>query len=124
MRPVSLAVLTAIACLSAAPAFAHALLRRSVPPVGATVQTPPAAVTITFTEAVEPRFSSITVQDAAGNRVDAGDTHADPADAKQLSVSLTPLPPGTYTITWHVTSVDTHRTEGSFTVTVAPRGTP
>jgi copper resistance protein C len=120
MRPVSLIALAAIACLSAAPAFAHALLRRSVPPVGATLHTPPPSVTITFTEEVEPRFSSITVQNAGGNRVDEGDTHTEPADAKQLSVSLKPLPAGTYTVTWHVTSVDTHKTEGSFTLTVAP----
>ena len=28
------------------------------------------------------------------------------------------LPPGTYTVIWHVTSVDTHKTKGSFKFTV------
>jgi methionine-rich copper-binding protein CopC len=121
MRPFSLLAVTAALWLATAPPVsAHALLRRAVPPVGATVRTAPQEVTISFTEAVEPRFSTIIVQDAAGNRVDAGDTHANPADGTQLSVGLKALPPGTYTVIWHVTSVDTHKTEGKFTITVAP----
>jgi copper resistance protein C len=34
-------------------------------------------------------------------------------------VTLPKLPPGTYTVNWHVTSVDTHKTEGNYTFTVA-----
>jgi copper resistance protein C len=29
------------------------------------------------------------------------------------------LPPGTYKVTWHVVSVDTHTTEGTFTFRIA-----
>ncbi|MGA3399614.1 MAG: copper resistance protein CopC [Acetobacteraceae bacterium] len=32
----------------------------------------------------------------------------------------TKLPAGQYTVIWHVTSVDTHKTEGRFTFSVAP----
>jgi copper resistance protein C len=32
-----------------------------------------------------------------------------------MRVGLKPLSPGTYRVRWHVLSVDTHRTEGSFT---------
>jgi methionine-rich copper-binding protein CopC len=28
------------------------------------------------------------------------------------------LPPGNYTVSWHVTSVDTHKTQESFSFTV------
>jgi copper resistance protein C len=35
-------------------------------------------------------------------------------------VDLPRLPPGTYTVVWHVTSVDTHKTEGRFDFTVVP----
>jgi hypothetical protein len=31
-----------------------------------------------------------------------------------------PLMPGVYQVHWHVISVDTHRTEGNFSFTVAP----
>jgi methionine-rich copper-binding protein CopC len=30
------------------------------------------------------------------------------------------LSAGTYRVTWHAVSVDTHKTQGSFTFTVAP----
>lgn len=78
-------------------AHAHAQLRQADPPVGGTVHSPPAQVELTFSEAVEPRFSTITVADAAGVEVDKRDLHAVPGDAKHLAVSLGALPPGTYT---------------------------
>ena len=35
-----------------------------------------------------------------------------------MHISLRPLPPGTYKVNWHVLSVDTHKTEGSYSFTV------
>jgi methionine-rich copper-binding protein CopC len=101
-------------------AFAHAQLRRADPPVGATVHSPPTQVELTFSEAIEPRFSTVTITDAAGVQVDKRDLHAMPGDAKHLAVSLGALPPGIYTVIWHATSVDTHKTEGTFSFSVAP----
>jgi copper resistance protein C len=101
------------------PAMAHALLRKAAPPVGATVHSAPTAVTLTFSEGVEPSFSTIAVSDASGARVDAGTPSRGP-DEKILTVPLKPLPAGTYTVVWHATSVDTHKTEGKFSFTVAP----
>ena len=101
-------------------AFAHAQLRQADPPVGATVHSPPALVELTFSEAVEPRFSVVAVTDAAGVQVDKHDLHVVPGDAKRLAVGLGALPPGVYTVVWHATSVDTHKTEGTFTFTLAP----
>jgi methionine-rich copper-binding protein CopC len=103
-----------------APACAHAYLRRAVPAVGSTVPAAPALVACEFTEQLEPNFSKLEVQDAAGHRVDAGDMHLAPGDAKQMVIGLSKLGPGTYTVIWHAVSVDTHRTEGRFTFTVAP----
>jgi methionine-rich copper-binding protein CopC len=37
-----------------------------------------------------------------------------------LAVPVKPLAAGVYTVLWHATSVDTHKTEGHFTFTVAP----
>jgi methionine-rich copper-binding protein CopC len=42
-------------------------------------------------------------------------------DGRVLSVKLKTLAPGDYSVEWHVTSVDTHKTEGHFTFTVRPR---
>lgn len=119
------AIITATlgACLAASTAgiaFAHAHLKTATPAPDSTVQAAPASVAITFTEAVEPKFSSIEVQDAGGKRVDHGDAHVDPGDNKLFSVGLTPIQPGTYKVTWHATAVDTHKTDGSFQFTVKP----
>lgn len=101
------------------PAGAHAFLVRAEPAVGTTVPAPE-QVSIWYTEEVEPAFSQIEVTDAAGQRVDQGGPHIDPANHKLLHVGVKKLPPGTYKVTWHVVSVDTHRTQGDFTFTVAP----
>jgi methionine-rich copper-binding protein CopC len=113
----ALAVLAGVAVTS--DAEAHAFLKQASPPVGSTVPAPK-ALDITFTEGVEPAFSSIVVQDAKGERVDIGDVHSASADGLGLEVGLRPLAPGTYTVIWHATSVDTHRTEGRFVFTVQP----
>ena len=107
----------AVLVLCAAHASAHAFLKTASPSVGGSVQAPPTQVVIDFTEGVEPSFSSITVQDAAGARMDTGAVHLAGGQA-HLAVSLRSLQPGTYTVIWHVTSTDTHKTEGRYTFTV------
>ncbi|MFZ0021558.1 MAG: copper chaperone PCu(A)C [Acetobacteraceae bacterium] len=105
---------------SAGAAFAHSYLRSAVPPVDSTVTQPPHEATIVFTEAVEPRFSTIEVTNSAGQRVDEGQPHIVGGDGKRLAVGLQALPPGTYAVAWHATSVDTHKTDGSYHFTIAP----
>ena len=101
-------------------AFAHARLVSAVPAVGATVNPAPSELVLRFTEAIEPRFSTVAVTDAAGARQERGDLQADSADAKTIRIGLLALKPGTYTVRWQVLSVDTHRAEGAFRFTVAP----
>ena len=114
-----LVILTA-ALTSSKPALAHAFLKSATPPVGSTVQAAPSHVVIDYTESIEPEFSTIKVQDAAGARVDLGDVQTAAGNDERLTVGLKPLKPGTYKVTWHVTSTDTHKTEGTYTFTVTP----
>jgi methionine-rich copper-binding protein CopC len=107
-----------IAAVTAAPALAHAFLDHASPAVGSAVATAPAVVTLWFTQALEPAFSSLTVSDQVGQRVDLGNVQVPAGLPDQLQVGLNPLRPGTYTVRWRVVSVDTHPTEGSFTFTV------
>jgi methionine-rich copper-binding protein CopC len=100
-------------------AFAHAFLDRASPAVGSEVSGSPPAIALTYTEPVEPLFSTVHVTDANGARMDEGKP-ATRDDGRILQVSLKPLPPGVYAVEWHVTSVDTHKTEGHFTFTVKP----
>ncbi len=101
--------------LSASRVSAHAFLEHSDPSVGSKVHSAPAAVRIWFTEAIEPRFSSIQVFDATGKQVDKKETRSDPSNRSLLQVSLPRLGPGSYRVVWRVMSVDTHRTSGDFT---------
>lgn len=100
------------------PALAHAHLKTASPAADATVASAPADVALDFSEAIEPKFSAIEVEDAKGARVDKGDVHVAPDNAKHLVVGLKPLEAGTYTVTWRVTSTDTHKTSGSFSFSV------
>ncbi|HYZ21268.1 MAG TPA: copper resistance protein CopC [Rhodopila sp.] len=105
-------------CLTAPPALAHAMLDHATPPVGSAGPAP-ASVSLRYTEPVEPLFSTVSVTNAKGDRVDDGKPKPD-ADGRILVVPLKQLPPGTYNVEWHVTSVDTHKTEGHFSFTVKP----
>ena len=102
------------------PAKAHAQLRGAAPPVGASLRAAPAQVSLTFSEGVEPAFSSIIVTDAAGARVDRDDLRRDPEQINHLFLGLKKLSPGGYRVDWKVTSVDSHKTQGSYTFTVLP----
>jgi methionine-rich copper-binding protein CopC len=125
-RPVRAAMLGRLAVAAllalAAPtgALAHAHLKASSPAAASVLPAAPGEVSIDFTEQLEPRFSTIEVTDAAGARVDRDDVHVEPHKASHLVVGLKPLPAGTYTVSWHATSTDTHKTQGSFSFTVAP----
>jgi hypothetical protein len=111
--------LLVLAMLSAAsPAFAHAFLERASPPVGSEVEAPPRQLALTFTEGVEPAFSTIELHDAGGTVVPIGKPHTSPGNNRQLVIELPKLSSGNYTVIWHATSVDTHKTEGRFRFTV------
>ena len=105
--------------VQASPVFAHAFLERASPPVGSEVTVSPPELSITFTEGVEPLFSTIAVHGANGAAIATGKPHVAPDSNRRLIVELPKLPPGTYTVNWHVTSVDTHKTEGNYKFTVA-----
>lgn len=104
--------------LTASPAFAHAFLERADPPVGSEVTTPPHRIMLRFTEGIEPLFSTVEVRDANGATIAIGKPQTGPGNDRELLVALPDLHKGRYTVTWHVTSVDTHKTEGNFQFSV------
>ena len=71
-----------------------------------------------FTQDLEPAFSSVTVTNEAGQRVDLGNAQIPQGSPAELRIGLKPLPPGTYLVSWHV--VDTHPSEGTFTFDIKP----
>jgi methionine-rich copper-binding protein CopC len=119
MRRIIVALVAGAVAIGAAPsARAHAFLDHASPPVGSSVPTAPPVVTLWFTQDLEPAFSSVTVTNEAGQRVDLGNARIPQGSPAELQIGLKPLVPGTYLVSWHVVSVDTHPTEGTFTFDV------
>jgi copper resistance protein C len=118
-RTAAAVIVLALAAVASG-AGAHAFLDRAEPRVGSKVRTPPAQVTLWFTERLEPAYSRVKVMDETGQQVDKADASVVAADPRQLRVSLMPLGPGKYRVVWRVLSVDTHVTEGDFTFHVVP----
>ena len=101
-------------------AFAHAMLLNATPSAGASVSAATTELVMHFSEGVEPTFTTVAVTNAAGERVDNGAPTTETGDQKVLHVGLKKLAPGGYTVEWHATSVDTHKTNGHFAFTVTP----
>jgi methionine-rich copper-binding protein CopC len=93
-------------------ARAHAFLDHASPLVGSTAQTAPHEVALFYTQNLEAAFSTVEVTDASGARVDQGKPQI---SGSTMRIGLKPIGPGSYRVRWHVLSVDTHTTEGSFT---------
>jgi methionine-rich copper-binding protein CopC len=110
-----LGIIPLLLLLATGEATAHAFLDHAEPRVGNKVATAPHEVTLWFTQNLEAAFSTITVTNAAGQRVDTGKPRV---SGTQMSVSLRSGGAGTYHVTWRVLSVDTHTTDGNFTFQV------
>jgi hypothetical protein len=121
MRRIVVALVAGAALTGAVPAaLAHAFLDHASPAVGSSVPASPPNVTLWFTQNLEPAFSGVTVTNEAGQRVDLGNAEILQGRPAELQIGLKPLPPGTYLVSWHVVSVDTHPTEGTFTFDIKP----
>jgi methionine-rich copper-binding protein CopC len=111
------ALVAAVALFATAgAAAAHAHLVSSDPAAGATVAAPK-AITLTFSEKLEGRFSGA---DLSKDGAPLG-SHSllDPKGGKTLTVAPgAPLSAGAYTLNWHAVSVDGHRTKGEVVFTV------
>ena len=98
--------------LAASAAQAHAFLDHATPLVGSTVATAPHEISLSFTQSLEPSFSTVEVTGPNGARVDAGKASV---SGNTMTVGLKAAGPRAYHVHWHALSVDTHTTQGSFT---------
>lgn len=127
-RAIALAAAALLA--AAAPASAHAELVSSAPANGATLQTAPTEIRITFSEQPDPSLSGIFLIDSAGTKLTEVIGTPTAEGGRTLVFPLTgDLPKGVYTVSWSATSVeDGHTTTNSFTfgvgVATAKGGAP
>ena len=110
-RPTVAIAIPLLLLLASGEASAHAMLDHAEPRVGNKVKTAPHEVRLWFTQKLEPAFSTITVTNATGERVDSRKVRI---SGEQMSISLRPCGAGTYHVTWRAVSVDTHTTDGNF----------
>ena len=115
MRTILMLLSLLSAPLAVTAARAHAALDHASPATGSTIASAPHEVTLSFTDELESAFSSVTVTDAGGARVDQGNPQV---SGSTMSVALKAIGPGAYHVHWRVLSVDSHKTEGNFTFTV------
>jgi copper resistance protein C len=112
-----LGLITLLTWASAAPASAHDQLLSSSPADGAVLDTPPAAITLTFSAEILPISPTVLVRDSAGALV----LDAEPSVAG--AVVTQPMPPSapadSYSVIWRVVSADGHPIEGRFAFAVA-----
>ncbi|MGH6878127.1 MAG: copper resistance CopC family protein [Rhizomicrobium sp.] len=108
----------AVAFLSGSQAFAHAFLDHARPPVGGTVATAPHELTLSFTQNLEPAFTTIQVTGPNGARIDQGKPRI---SGDTMHVSIKAAGPGAYHVHWHALSVDTHTTQGNYEFHVGGR---
>ncbi|WP_419688897.1 copper homeostasis periplasmic binding protein CopC [Burkholderia theae] len=99
-------------------AHAHAHPKTQEPAANATLSSAPHAVTIDFSEALEPAFSSISVTDSRGQSVADGKSAVDAGNRKRMRVALANLTAGAYTVAWIAVASDGHRTQGHYTFTL------
>lgn len=110
-----LATIPLLLLLVGGQAAAHAMLERAEPRVGNTVAMAPRDVTLWFTQKLEAAFSTISVTDPAGQRIDTGKARV---SGNQMSVSILAGGAGMYRVIWRALSADAHTTDGSFTFQV------
>ena len=120
VRPAALAALFAalLAALLAlgAPAQAHDTLLESDPADGATLETSPEAITLTFSADILDVSPLVRITDENGEQL----AEITPSiDGPVATATLEePLPAGISTVQWRVVSSDGHPIEGTFEVTV------
>ena len=109
---------------TAAPAWAHAVLKSTDPPKDGVAATSPRDLSLTFNENVEVSFGAIRVYTCGGQRITTGTPRHSPATDRTVVVSIPKLAPGVYLVAWRVISADSHPVDGSYSFRIGPGPAP
>lgn len=106
--------------LGASSVFAHAHLKGSNPVANSSVVAPN-ELRLMFSEGVEAAFTQVTIsKDGAPLEVKSLATEGTDKKTLVVTPAATPLRAGEYKVEWHAVSVDTHKSEGSYSFKVSP----
>lgn len=121
----AVSALAAFALVSGSAAFAHAKLVSSAPAADAKASNV-RSLTLTFSEGLVEKLSGVEIvmtgmpgmANHAPMKV-SGFKSALAADGKTMTITLPrALPAGSYDVTWHAVTADTHRIEGKYSFSV------
>ncbi|WP_169083572.1 copper resistance protein CopC [Paenibacillus sp. PL91] len=98
---------------------AHAYIAQSTPYQDAELTESPPAIRITFTEKIDQKLSSITLQREDNGDLIAGRLSGE--DDLTLVYTIPKLEKGVYEVSWQVLSLDSHMTDGSFDFAVGTK---
>jgi hypothetical protein len=122
LRATALALLCGLALLlGGGVASAHTRLLSSDPADGSVLEAGPTSVTLTFNEAMQPGFSTVTVIGPDGAAYQSGEVRADGGAVTTDVAALGPA--GRYEIGYRVISADGHPVTGSVSFTTSTPGT-
>lgn len=95
--------------------FGHAFVINTSPSQSGSIAASPQQIDVFFSEPVDLRYSSLMVLDSNGKQVDKGDVRYLQNDESKLTVSVSLLKDGTYTVSTNVLSqIDGHVTDNAF----------
>jgi methionine-rich copper-binding protein CopC len=116
MRVTTLLTVSALYLLAGS-AFAHTKLQASTPAAGSKLSSPPASITLQFSEATQ--LTALTIRKDQASDQQLGPLPRDPA--AKVTVSVPKLEAGSYVVTWRAIGADNHVMKGElhFSVTGA-----
>ncbi len=103
------------------PALAHAALVAADPAPGTVLASPPAAVTLRFSEPVTAAGPGIALLDPHGRAVATGGVRT---RGTAMTAAFRGTAEGTYLVTWQVIAADTHPSRGQLTFSVGRATAP
>ena len=111
---------TAISIALAGQAMAHAHLKSAVPAADGLVKSAPSELDLTFSEGLNLKFSGVKVTGPNKASVKTGEGMLMNSGTTLMVPVTDKLPAGKYMVEWHVLSTDGHKTNGSYSFTIAP----
>lgn len=109
---IALGLIGVLGLVGAPPAGAHAFLEELEPAPESVLDSPPAEVSLTFSESISVPEDALRVFDPSGRQIPG---IAATADGDTLSAALPPLEvDGSYTVAWKVVSADGHPLSGAY----------
>ena len=103
--------------LTTTTAWAHAHLKSAEPAANSVVSSP-ASLSLSFSEALEVKFSGVKLNNADKQDIALGEATLSNGGKTLIVKPAQALPAGSYKLEWHVLSVDGHKTNGAYSFSV------